>query len=675
MSLIKEEMKCLASLAVFRELYNSRQDIYSVIDEFIKEIISSNNKYQFSLTEITNLLNQTYDFSIPEAVVSTSLNRFGKSISKSNGLYTIIKEDEFRATSDLSNKYLEIQNNTKSIINKLIRFIEEKKGNTLTSIEKEELIRSFSSFIMESATNQLYSEYISAFILSENGDRSFISCLNTIKEGVILYTGLQYNSSLNEFGLWKTDLTIFLDTEMLFHLAGYNGVLYQNLFNDFHSLVKEINDKSIKKYKKILIKLKYFSDIKSEIEKFFKKAENIISGKEKANPAKTAMTTIINGCKSPADVIQKKVMFYELLKDNCISEDVYTDYYSENNRKYNIEDQNIINSISQRNSIEDVQLHLKYLNFINILRKGNSNKNFENIEFIFLTGTRNVIIISLDEAIRSNNEVPLACDLNFITNKFWFKLNKGFGQNDYPKTFNIITKAQIVLSSLVNNSVSEKFDELVVKYKEGELTEEQASATIGELRRQAKKPEDINETALTDVLNSINEDNIEHIINEKDYLKCKTIEQEQENVNLKKKLEQLEKEKKLKEYEAEEKEKELQKYKKIEEEKRKLKNKWIKLAKQILLIFLFIIFIIIEVLLYVKFKWIKLAKQILLIFLFIIFIIIGVLLYVKFKRLVIKIIGLILALLSLISAILSILSFFGFNFEQIKKHFFKSRRL
>lgn len=93
MTVIKEESKCLASLAVFRELYNSDRDIYAVIGEFLKEIISTNGKHQFSLTEITQLLNDTYDFTIPEAVIGTSLSRFGKSLTKTQGIYTVIDKD------------------------------------------------------------------------------------------------------------------------------------------------------------------------------------------------------------------------------------------------------------------------------------------------------------------------------------------------------------------------------------------------------------------------------------------------------------------------------------------------------------------------------------------------------------------------------------------------------
>ncbi|MDO5106261.1 hypothetical protein [Capnocytophaga sp.] len=92
---IKEESKCLASLAVFRELYNNDKDVYSVICEFLREIISSHGKYQFTLTEITALLNDTYDFKIPEAIVNTSLSRFKTTLKKESGLFTVVDQKTF----------------------------------------------------------------------------------------------------------------------------------------------------------------------------------------------------------------------------------------------------------------------------------------------------------------------------------------------------------------------------------------------------------------------------------------------------------------------------------------------------------------------------------------------------------------------------------------------------
>jgi hypothetical protein len=609
MTEIKEGSKCLASLAVFRELYNNGRDIYDVICEFLKEIISKNGKHQFSLTEITQLLNNTYDFKIPEAVIGTSLNRFGKSLKKGHGIYTVIDRKVFEVTGSLTGTHCEIQNNNETVINDLISFIEEETNSKLTDDEKEKVVHSFCSFIIDESTNQPYSKFISAFIVKGKKDTRFISRLNTIKEGIVLYTGIKYNSNLNDLGSWTTELTIFVETEILFHFAGYNGEIYQTLFNDFFDLVKEINSKNQKKNGKKLIHIKYFTDVKDEIERFFKSAEYIVSGRDKANPSKTAMTSIIDGCTSPADIIEKKTKFYNLLKTNGILEDDYVDYYSEYNHRFNLEDQELLKTISEKTGIEDVYPYLKYLNFVNIRRKGISNKNFENVGYILLSGTINTIKIAWDEAIKPNGNVPLACSLSFITNKLWFRLNKGFGKETYPKSFDIVTKAQIVLSTQVNNSVAEKFDELQFKYKNGHLSEEHAIAAIAELRRQAKKPEDIKEDDIHEILRSIDENSIETYLKEQELFKNKAANLEQENEILKKKLQQTEEEKKTKEEqlleelrkkdkENQEKEKKLEEYRSAEleiERKKKIRQKRL---KQVGLFFLLIVCVGIGVILY-----------------------------------------------------------------------------
>lgn len=614
---IKEESKCLASLAVFRELYNNNRDIYAVIGEFLKEIISTNGKHQFSLTEITRLLNDTYDFTIPEAVIGTSLNRFGKSLTKNQGIYTVRDTETFKVTGRLTGNHIKIQNNNETIINDLISFIESEKNTELSDDEKEKVVHSFCSFMIDESTNQPYSEFVSSFIVKEKKDAGFIERLNTIKEGVVLYTGLKYNSNLNELGSWMTELTVFVETEILFHFAGYNGELYQTLFNDFFDLVKEINSKNQKKNGKKLIHIKYFAEVKEEIERFFKKAEYIVSGRDKANPSKTAMTSIIDGCTSPAEIIEKKTRFYELLKSNGILEDDFAYYYSDHNHKYNLEDQELIKAISERTGIEieDVYSHLKYLNFINIHRKGISNRGFENIGYILLSGTSNTVLIALDDAIKPEGNVPLASTLNFITNKLWFRLNKGFGQGTYPKSFDIVTKAQIVLSTQVNNSVAVKFDELQIKFKNGLLSEEQAISSIAELRRQAKRPEDIKEDELQEILRSIDENSIETYLKEQELFKNKAAKQEQENERLKKTLQQLEEEKRAKEAELldeirrkeqenQEKERKIQEYRLAElkiERKKRIRQKRV---KQAILIFLLIGCASIGVVLYYYYNWV-----------------------------------------------------------------------
>lgn len=49
------------------------------------------------------------------------------------------------------------------------------------------------------------------------------------------------------------------------------------------------------------------------------------------------------------------------------------------------------------------------------------------------------------------DDIPFAKDIDFITNKFWFKLKKGFSnKSSLPKSFDVVTKAQIILSSQLN---------------------------------------------------------------------------------------------------------------------------------------------------------------------------------------------------------------------------------
>lgn len=572
---IKEESKCLASLAVFRELYNNDKDVRSIICEFLKEIITSKAKHQFTLTEITALLNETYDFKIPEAVVNTSLNRFKTALIKAEGIFTVSDQTAFNTTGKLTDKHNEIKTSNEAIIYNLFNFIETEKNTTLTDDEKAAITHSFISFIIDEATTQNFSNYISAYIVKEKQNANFTKQLNTIKEGIVLYTGLKYNSSLNELGSWNTELTIFLEMEILFHFVGYNGELYHLLINDLFSLIKEINQASLKNSGKRLIHLKYFSDVKNDIEGYFKKAEYIVQGKDKANPSKTAMTTIIDGCKTPADIIAKKTKFYELLKLNSISEDDYSQYYSAQNHKYNLEDQDLLKELSMKLGIANLQSYLKYLSFINIHRKGKNDNTFERIGFVLLSGTSNTLRLALDESIKLNGNIPLASNLSFLTNKFWFKLNKGFGKSEHPKSFDIVTKAQIVLSTQLNDSVSDKFDELQIKLKNGQMTKEEAISTIARLRSESKRPEDIDEDNIENILSSIEESSIETHLKEQELFKQKAKEQEAENIKLKEtidksivKEDQLKEDIRKKEEENERKENQLKAYRDAEKAKK-----------------------------------------------------------------------------------------------------------
>ena len=58
MDRISDKRKCMASLAVFRDLYNTKRDIYSVIAEFAKLALAENALSSFNLQQMVNIINQ-----------------------------------------------------------------------------------------------------------------------------------------------------------------------------------------------------------------------------------------------------------------------------------------------------------------------------------------------------------------------------------------------------------------------------------------------------------------------------------------------------------------------------------------------------------------------------------------------------------------------------------------
>ncbi|MCD4818669.1 MAG: hypothetical protein K8S23_08250 [Candidatus Cloacimonetes bacterium] len=130
----------------------------------------------------------------------------------------------------------------------------------------------------------------------------------------------------------------------------------------------------------------------------------------------------------------------------------------------------------------------------------------------------------------------MVAPLSFFINKFWFKLNKGFGGHNTPTTIDLISKAQIILSSSLNNSISLCYDKLSVKLQSGKLTKDQAIATIIELRKKVKKPEEIYKDGVDEIIEVISEKNINNFIQEQSFLKVQNMQKSKENEELKKKL-------------------------------------------------------------------------------------------------------------------------------------------
>jgi hypothetical protein len=421
------------------------------------------------------------------------------------------------------------------VVDELVKYISELREKELSESDIESIHSSLIAFLLGSQISEGSSREISSFIIKNKGNVEIHKNLNEVKEGLVLYSGIRYTADLNELGTWREDLTIFLDTEIIFYFAGYNGNIYQEIFNDFFKLVKEINQNSGTKK----IKLKYFEEIELEINRFFHVAELIMEGKASLNPSKTAMKEIINGCSSKSDVIVKRNKLYISLKTVGIVKEEPKNYYQ--NYDYVIEGNNVLDSInrsfhSKANYDEETcKTYLKIFTKINVLRRGVSIQGFERCKYVLLSGNNFIHALARHCDVRADiKNVPFSTDIDFVTDKFWFKLKKGFGSaEDKPKSFDVITKAQIVISSQISNTVHEKYTALNEEYKSGKITKEEAVALTYELRESSLKPEEVDEAIIDESVAFISGYSFEEHIREQELLKRKVRDGEKAIIELK----------------------------------------------------------------------------------------------------------------------------------------------
>jgi predicted nucleic acid-binding Zn ribbon protein len=523
--------KLIASIVVFKELHDNDKDIYDIISEFVKSAVIQNKKWSFSSTEITKLVETDFDFKIPEAVIKTALkNRLAKTgfLRLEKGEY-FINDIESKIDPNFESNFNKKSQGYKDTEEEFISYIQSKKDNKLKENELNDIKDNLKQYLLGNGVHETYTQAISALIIQRKNDKKFQERLNQIREGLVLYTGIRYTADLNDLGHWKNELTIFLDTEILFFLAGYNGQIYKEIFNDFYKLVKEINFSS--KDNKNKIQLKYFDETEKDIYDFFHVATLIVENKKTLNPSKTAMKEIVNGCLTKSDIIVKRNKFFTDLKTHGIHKEENLNYYE--NNKYIVEGLAVVEELKQMSfanqkdfNEETCQEYLKLFTKINVLRRGINNQGFDKCKYILLTGNRFVHYLSHSKHVKTTEkDIPFATDIDYITDKFWFKLKKGFGNNDdKPKSFDIITKAQIILSSQISLTVQEKFTSMNEEFKNGKITKDEAISLNYELRESALKPEEITELNIDESINFINEFSIEEHIRERDRLKQQVID-------------------------------------------------------------------------------------------------------------------------------------------------------
>ena len=148
MDRISDTRKCMASLAIFKTLYDEKKDLYSVIASFSQQLIYDQKLHAFNLQEFCYKLKDVYGFNLPNAVVKTSLKRL-KFLECDNGFYTY--QGTFKELMDkdaVSSLEKDNKNKNKVIFESLLQFVETEENVFLTETEKDTLYNSFCSYVI-----------------------------------------------------------------------------------------------------------------------------------------------------------------------------------------------------------------------------------------------------------------------------------------------------------------------------------------------------------------------------------------------------------------------------------------------------------------------------------------------------------------------------------------------
>ena len=444
----------LASFATIKALSdeNKYQSAYQILAEFIRHVIVEEHLYSFTAAVMKNRLNEHYGFIIPEAVVKSAVKKMAGIISN-NGEYRV-SFSEIGTDSRFKEKKKEADDTNKSIFDSLVEYVKER---TETSVNTDILTQDLIALLMDDQRNEQgkYTDYIGEFILKNETNMDVQDGLNRIREGSILYIGLNYN--ISETGSITKPLTLFLDTEILFSLNGLNGELYKELAQDFFGLVQRANANG-----KRMVTLRYFSDVKREIDDFYYSAREIVNGTKPLQLLKPAMSAIINGCTTVADVDVKQADFYHILQYSYgIMEDPNKEYYGEDSFSANLESFDYLDDGDDNSKKRE--MGIKHISHINKLRNGARFTNDIESGFLLVTNTRNTLHISKEEAesIKAKEDLDslanFAVSLDRITSLLWYKLGNGFGNKDYPKNVSAVLRSRLILSSSIAKKLSVLF--------------------------------------------------------------------------------------------------------------------------------------------------------------------------------------------------------------------------
>ncbi|MDE8098455.1 hypothetical protein PT040_01490 [Erysipelothrix rhusiopathiae] len=515
---LKNEVASFASYSLFRKL-NDSMTTQEIIIQFVEFVVVDNYKKtreEVQVYEVKNYLEEEFGFKIPYSIISQAMRKSDLLTRVKKDVYSIKLEHEGTPTDgrikSLKTKIDDEVYQNNLFIESIFDYIESKEEALLSEHDKLEVISSIYSFLLEknisdSFQKNKYYKYISTYLIGPTSS-SYFKQIESIKEGSLLLVGLSYNDSASQQKKWVKKFDIYIETEVLFHLAGFNGKIFQEIAEDTFSLIEQVNKK------KKVIHLKIFDSTIEEYRNYFDMAIQILESGGQIKSDKQAMTSILENCETQVDVLDKLFNFEQMIEKLDIESQANIDVSEDID--YNL-------SSAERLKMYCIDNHkeLDRLTFINRIRKGVLISSLVDAKAIILTEKRKLSDAStsiIDEYAQENkkrnnleydpNFIPYHINLWLLSARLWYDLDKGFG-NSLPKSISIISKAQVVLSSQLTGVLSKEYEKAVSDFNNGLLTEEEAIKKAAFYKRYNRNPDDIVSCEVEDYLNILSEDLID----------------------------------------------------------------------------------------------------------------------------------------------------------------------
>jgi hypothetical protein len=243
------------------------------------------------------------------------------------------------------------------------------------------------------------------------------------------------------------------------------------------------------------------------------------------------MLSILNGCDDISKIMEKKALFFNKLKYHGFEQD-REEYYEESNQEYNIMSKEGYNQILLEYPLyEPVKIddNIRLLNRVAILRKGKHDRRKEAKAF-FVTATGLCLNIANHSQVLRVGSVPLTTTVDYLTERFWIKINKNFA-NINLKNADVIIKSQLVISGQLDIAISEKTLEIEKKYSEDKINFDSANAVLAEIKQFRNYPETISGDYIDEIIH-FTENSVDKFIDNYHFEKANSEKAQKENIAL-----------------------------------------------------------------------------------------------------------------------------------------------